>query len=150
MPSLYPPLSANTLEGLAKILELDYEKFISTITCFNKSVQEGDYNPRILDNCHTKGIDPPKSNWAKKIETPPYYAYPLRPGITFTYLSVEVNQNAKIVMTNGQPSENMYAAGEIMAGNILGSGYAAGIGMAIGGTFGRIAGQQAAIMLNKT
>ncbi len=53
-------------------------------------------------------------------------------------------------MTNGQPSENMYAAGEIMAGNILGSGYAAGIGMAIGGTVGRIAGQQAAIMLNKT
>ena len=106
-------------------------------------------DPTLLDNCHTKGIDPPKSNWAKKIETPPYYAYPLRPGITFTYMSVEVNQNAKIVMTNGQPSENMYAAGEIMAGNILGSGYAAGIGMAIGGTFGKIAGQQAAIMLNK-
>ena len=149
MPSLYPPFSTNTLEELAEILELDSEKFISTISAFNKSVQEGDYDPTLLDNCHTKGIDPPKSNWAKKIETPPYYAYPLRPGITFTYMSVEVNQNAKIVMTNGQPSENMYAAGEIMAGNILGSGYAAGIGMAIGGTFGKIAGQQAAIMLNK-
>ena len=70
--------------------------------------------------------------------------YPLRPGITFTYLGVRVNPQARVLMKDGTPTANMYAAGEIMAGNVLGKGYLAGIGMTIGAVFGRIAGEEAA------
>jgi tricarballylate dehydrogenase len=68
----------------------------------------------------------------------------VRPGITFTYLGTRVNREARIIMADGKPSANMFAAGEIMAGNVLGRGYAAGIGMTIGSVFGRVAGTEAA------
>ena len=68
----------------------------------------------------------------------------MRPGLTFTYLGVTVNDKAQIIMTDDKPSSNMLAAGEIMAGNVLGKGYLAGIGMTIGAVFGRIAGEEAA------
>ena len=91
-----------------------------------------------------KASTPPKTHWARKIEAPPYLAYPVRPGITFTYLGTRVNKQARMVMKDGKPSANMFAAGEIMAGNVLGKGYAAGIGMTIGSVFGRVAGREAA------
>ena len=68
----------------------------------------------------------------------------MRPGITFTYLSVRVDAGARVLAANGAPFENVYAAGEIMAGNVLRRGYIAGIGMTIGTVFGRIAGESAA------
>jgi tricarballylate dehydrogenase len=68
----------------------------------------------------------------------------VRPGITFTYLGTRVNREARMVMRSGAPASNMFAAGEIMAGNVLGRGYAAGVGMTIGGVFGRVAGREAA------
>ena len=68
----------------------------------------------------------------------------MRPGITFTYLGTRVNREARMIMAEGGPAQNMFAAGEIMAGNVLGQGYAAGIGMTIGSVFGRIAGEEAA------
>jgi succinate dehydrogenase/fumarate reductase flavoprotein subunit len=68
----------------------------------------------------------------------------LRPGITFTYLGVVVNERAQMLLQDGRTADNIFAAGEIMAGNILGKGYLAGIGMSIGTTFGRIAGEEAA------
>ena len=92
----------------------------------------------------TEGLDPPKTHWARTLDTAPFYAYPLRPGITFTYLGVAIDERARMLMAGGQPAANILAAGEIMAGNILGKGYLAGIGMAIGTTFGRIAGEEAA------
>ena len=98
----------------------------------------------VLDDCRTQGLAIPKSHWARALDTPPYYAYPLRPGITFTYLGVRVNEEARMLMKDGGPAGNMYAAGEIMAGNVLGKGYLAGIGMTIGAVFGRIAGEGAA------
>ncbi|HEY1246962.1 MAG TPA: FAD-binding protein, partial [Hyphomicrobiaceae bacterium] len=94
--------------------------------------------------CRTEGVDPPKTHWARRIEQAPFYAYPVRPGITFTYLGTRVNREARMVMADGRPAANMLAAGEIMAGNVLGQGYAAGIGMTIGSVFGRIAGREAA------
>jgi tricarballylate dehydrogenase len=98
----------------------------------------------VLDDCRTEGLTPPKSHWAQRIDTPPFWGYPLRPGITFTYLGLKVDESARVVMTNGVPAVNVYAAGEIMAGNILRKGYIAGIGMTIGTVFGRIAGEAAA------
>jgi len=78
------------------------------------------------------------------IDTPPFFGYALRPGITFTYLGVKVNENASVHF-NGEPSPNLFAAGEMMAGNVLGQGYTAGVGMSIGTAFGRIAGTRAAL-----
>ncbi|WP_035639244.1 FAD-dependent tricarballylate dehydrogenase TcuA, partial [Bradyrhizobium sp. ORS 375] len=144
MPSLYPAIEAPSIAELAGKLELDPEKLSATVADFNAAVRDGSFNPDILDDCHTENLTPPKSHWARRIETGPYYAYPVRPGITFTYLGVRVDHEAKMMMKAGGPTENMYAAGEIMAGNVLGRGYAAGIGMTIGSVFGRIAGTGAA------
>lgn len=80
---------------------------------------------------------------------PSFYGFPLRPGITFAYMGVEVNDSAQILMADGRPSANLFAAGEIMAGNVLGQDYLAGIGMTIGAVFVRIAGAEAACRLNR-
>ena len=96
----------------------------------------------MLDDCHTEGLEPPKTHWARPIDTPPFFGYALRPGITFTYLGVKVDAQAAVHFT-GEPSPNLFAAGEIMAGNVLGQGYTAGVGMTIGTIFGRIAGAHA-------
>lgn len=149
MPSLYPPISAPTIDELARALELDPATLEATIADFNAAVQPGTFDPMVLDDCRTEGLSPPKSHWAQRIETAPFYAYPVRPGITFTYLAAKVNRQAQIIMQDGRPSANMFAAGEIMAGNILGSGYAAGMGMTIGSVFGRIAGREAAARVNR-
>lgn len=144
MPSLYPPISAGTIRELAGKLGLDPDAFEATVAGFNAAVRPGSFDHTILDDCRTEGLDPPKSHWARRIETPPFHAYPVRPGITFTYLGVRVDRDARLAMADGRPAGNMFAAGEIMAGNVLGQGYAAGIGMTIGSVFGRIAGRTAA------
>ena len=144
MPTLFPPIAGQTVAELAGKLELDPAALEKTITEFNAAVRPGTFDHTILDDCVTEGITPPKTHWARKIETPPYLAYPVRPGITFTYLGTRVNKEARMLMADGKPSANMFAAGDIMAGNVLGKGYAAGMGMTIGSVFGRIAGREAA------
>ncbi len=144
MPTLFPPIEALTIAGLAEKLELDAAALEKTVAGFNAAVRPGTFDHTILDDCRTEGLTPPKTHWARRIETPPYYAYPVRPGITFTYLGTRVNKQARMLMKDGKPSANMFAAGEIMSGNVLGQGYAAGMGMTIGSVFGRIAGQEAA------
>ena len=150
MPSVFPPIRANSVGDLAQALELPAEKVQATVDAFNRSVQPGNFDHNLLDDCRTSGdVTPPKTHWAQKIDQPPFFGYPLRPGITFTYLSVKVNERAEVAMKNVQmkdraASPNLFAAGEIMAGNILGKGYPAGFGMTIGSVFGRIAGREAA------
>jgi len=125
-------------------LGLDPAALEQTVARFNAAVRPGTFDSSVLDDCRTEGLVPPKSHWARALATPPFYAYPVRPGITFTYLGTKVDKTARILMQDGKPSANMFAAGEIMAGNVLGKGYAAGIGMTIGSVFGRIAGREAA------
>ena len=149
MPSVFPPIEGLTIEELAGKLELDPAKLSKTVEGFNAAVQPGSFDPSGLDGSRTEGLEPAKTNWARKLDEPPYYAYPLRPGVTFTYLGVTVDEKARIQMADGKPSANMLAAGEIMAGNILGQGYLAGLGMTIGTVFGRIAGQEAARYVNR-
>ena len=149
MPSLFPPIAASSIRELAGLLELDPDALETTVQDFNAAVRPGNFDSSILDDCRTEGLTPPKSHWAQRIETAPFYAYPVRPGITFTYLGTKVNREARMILQDGRPAANMFAAGEIMAGNILGSGYAAGIGMTIGSVFGRIAGEQAAMRSNQ-
>jgi len=144
MPSLFPPIEAGSIAELAGKFELEPSVLEQTIADFNAAVRPGTFDHTILDDCRTEGVIPPKTHWARRIETPPYYAYPVRPGITFTYLGTRVNKQARMLMNDGKPAANMFAAGEIMAGNVLGQGYAAGIGMTIGSVFGRVAGREAA------
>jgi len=144
MPTLFPPIEATSIAELAGKFDLDSVALQKTVGDFNAAVRPGTFDHTILDDCRTEGLSPPKTHWARKIETPPYYSYPVRPGITFTYLGTRVNKQARMLMKDGKPSANMFAAGEIMAGNVLGQGYAAGIGMTIGSVFGRIAGRESA------
>jgi tricarballylate dehydrogenase len=144
IPSVFPPIEADTIGELATQLELDPSELEETVTAFNQSIKLSPFDASILDECATLGLLPPKSHWARPLDTPPFYGYPLRPGITFTYLGITVNPHAQVIMQGGQPAPNIFAAGEIMAGNILGKGYLAGFGMTIGTVFGRVAGKEAA------
>jgi tricarballylate dehydrogenase len=144
MPSVFPPKAASSIRELATQLNLPPEKLEATIGAFNRAVRPGAFNHAVLDDCRTVGVHPEKTHWAQRIDTPPYWGYPLRPGITFTYLGLKVNERAQVLMTGGEPARNICAAGEIMAGNILRKGYIAGVGMTIGTVFGRIAGEEAA------
>jgi tricarballylate dehydrogenase len=144
MPSVFPPIVAGSIRELAGMLNLPAERLETTVAAFNEAVQRGTFNHAALDDCRTEAVMPPKSHWAQRIDTPPFWGYPLRPGITFTYLGLRVDESSRVVMGNGTAAANIYAAGEIMAGNILRKGYIAGIGMTIGTVFGRLAGEEAA------
>jgi len=143
MPSVFPPIVASSIRELAAALGLAADSLEATVASFNAAVRPGTFNHRSLDDCRTDGLTPAKSHWAQRIDTPPFWGYPLRPGITFTYLGVKVDDRARVILASGARAKNIYAAGEIMAGNILTRGYIAGIGMTIGTVFGRIAGESA-------
>ena len=144
LPSVFPPVQAASIPELASALGLDSPALVTVVNDFNRAARPGAFDPGGLDDCRTDGLTPPKSHWARPIDTPPYYGYPLRPGITFTYLGVTVNEQARVIMQDERPAKNLFAAGEVMAGNILGKGYLAGFGLTIGSVFGRIAGREAA------
>jgi tricarballylate dehydrogenase len=144
MPSVFLAIRADSIRELAGLLGLNGDALEGTVRRFNDAVVPGVFDHQALDSCGTAGLTPAKSHWAQKIDTPPYLGYPLRPGITFTYLGVKVDADARLVLQGGAIARNMFAAGEIMAGNILGKGYLAGFGMTIGTVFGRIAGKEAA------
>ena len=143
MPSVFPPVEADTIEGLGQQLGLPGAKLRETVDAFNAACGTGDFHPTELDGLATTGLTPPKTNWARPILEPPFYGYSLRPGVTFTYLGLKVDDTARVRGAAGR-MQNLWAAGEIMAGSILGQGYLAGFGMTIGTVFGRIAGKEAA------
>ncbi len=143
MPPVFPGVKADSLPELARKLGLDEAAFMQTMNAYNAACRVGTFDHTALDDCHTEGIAPAKTHWALPLDTGPYYGYAVRPGITFTYLGLKVNDRAAVHF-GGQPSDNLYVAGEMMAGNVLGKGYTAGVGMSIGTAFGRIAGTEAA------
>ncbi|SBS36418.1 Fumarate reductase flavoprotein subunit precursor [Marinomonas spartinae] len=144
MPPVFPGSKADSLEQLADQLELPRETFLRTLQRYNKACRSGSFDHTKLDDCATEGITPAKTHWARPIDTPPFYGYALRPGVTFTYLGLKTDATAAVHFAN-QPSKNLFVAGEMMAGNVLGKGYTAGVGMSIGTAFGRIAGHNAAL-----
>jgi tricarballylate dehydrogenase len=143
MPSLFPPVVASTVTELAHALQLDEAALTSTIAEYNAAIVPGRFTASELDDCATVGLNPPKTHWARAIDAPPFVAYPLRPGITFTYLGLRVDERARVTMQSGDVFENVFAAGEIMSGSVLGEGYLAGFGMTLGAVMGRIAGAEA-------
>jgi len=143
MPPVFPGVTANTLPELARQLGLDDSRFMHTLEAYNAACVPGRFDHTALDDCHTDALVPAKTHWARRIDTPPYFGYALRPGVTFTYLGLKTDASAAVHF-GGRPSGNLFVAGEMMAGNVLGQGYTAGVGMSIGTAFGRIAGTQAA------
>lgn len=143
MPSVFPPIQADTIEGLGQKLGISGTVLKSTVEAFNAACQEGMFHGNELDGLTTKGLTPSKTNWARPITQAPFYGYELRPGVTFTYLGLKVDETARVTGAGGR-MKNVWAVGEIMAGSILGQGYLAGFGMTIGTVFGRIAGKEAA------
>lgn len=144
IPPLYSPYKANTISELSDMLSLDSAELEKTISEYNRGVDSNcKFDISGLDGCGTRGLNPEKSNWARRIDKPPFYAYPLRPGLTFTYLGIKVNERSEVLSTTGKKIEGLYAAGEIMAGNILREGYLGGLGMTIGTMFGMRAGESA-------
>src|SRR3989475_2188310 len=116
IPSVFPPKAASSIRQLESLLDLPAEKLDATVAAFNGAVRPGSFDQAVLDDCTTEGLAPKKSHWAQPIDTPPFWGYPLRPGITFTYLGLKVDAGARVLMMNGRPAANVFAAGEIMAG----------------------------------
>jgi tricarballylate dehydrogenase len=143
MPPVFPGVQADTLPELASALGLDPQAFMQTLNEYNAACRVGTFDHTVLDDCRTQGLSPVKSHWARPIDTPPFLGYALRPGITFTYLGLKTDERAAVHFA-GVASENLFVAGEMMAGNVLGRGYTAGVGMSIGTAFGRLAGTEAA------
>jgi tricarballylate dehydrogenase len=144
--------SADTLEKLAEKLDLPVATFVKTVREFNAAVQPGHYNPdrHQLDGKCTKGITPPKSNYALEIDKPPFEAWPVRCGITFTFGGLKINpETAQVQHVAGRPIPGLFAAGEMVGGLFVG-GYASGSGMMAGATFGRIAGTSASALATQS
>jgi tricarballylate dehydrogenase len=145
LPPMFKPYQADSHEALGAALGVDPKVFAETVGEYNRAVAGNtEMRIEILDGACTRGLTPSKSNWAIPIDRPPYYGLPLRPGITFTYMGVTVDERARVVDQGGRPFKNVYAAGEIMSGNILTRGYLGGFGLTIGSVFGELAGREAA------
>ena len=138
------PLKSDTLKGLAKQMGIDESAFAATIGQFNAHTQPGDFDPFHKDGLSTKeGLAIPKSNWAIPLDTPPYVAYGVTCGITFTYGGLKTDTTARVLNNEGNPMPGLYAVGEI-SGGFFYHNYPGGAGLTKGAVFGRIAGQDAA------
>ena len=144
MPPVFPGIKADSLSELAQKLGLPVDRFVRTLDAYNAACRVGQFDHTALDDCHTEGVTPAKTHWARPIDTGPFYGYALKPGVTFTYLGLRTDDTAA-VRFNNVSSDNLFVAGEMMAGNVLGKGYTAGVGMSIGTAFGRLAGANAAL-----
>ena len=143
MPPVFPGTRADSLPELAQKLSLDVSAFMQTLNNYNAACRVGSFDHTVLDDCHTDQLVPAKTHWARPVDKGPFYGYALKPGVTFTYLSLKTDATTAVFFA-GVPSDNLFVAGEMMAGNVLGKGYTAGVGMSIGTAFGRIAGAQSA------
>jgi len=133
---------ANSIEELARKLEIDVEGLTRTVATFNAACQPGDYNPAILDGKGTKGITPPKSNWALPIDQPPYTGFVVTCGITFTFGGLRINDQGAVLDLTDVAIPGLYAAGELVGGIFYGN-YLGGAGLMSGAVFGRLAGGSA-------
>jgi len=101
------------------------------------------FNPNIRDGLATNGLAIDKTNWAQRLDAPPYVAYAVTTGITFTFGGLKITNQAQVEDTSGHPIPGLYAAGEIVGG-LYYHNYASGTGLMAGAVFGRIAGRSAA------
>jgi len=138
-------VTANTLEELVKKLDdVDAVAALEELQAYNRAVKTDiPFNPNVKDGRRTEGLAIPKSNWANTLDTPPFEAYAVTCGITFTFGGLRINTDAQVMSTDGEPIPGLYAAGELVGG-IFYFNYPGGTGLTNGSVFGRIAGGNAA------
>ena len=138
-------VESGTLEGLIdQLADVDRTQAAATIAQFNEAVDDSQpFNPTALDGRQAVGIDPPRSNWAQRLDTPPFRAYPVTGGITFTYGGLKVDANGAVLRSDGSPIAGLHACGELVGGVFI-AGYPGGSGLTSGAVFGRRAGIGAA------
>lgn len=134
---------ADTLHELADGLGIDRDGLLRTVEEFNAAVVPGSFDPTSLDGKRTKGIDPPKSNWALPLDSPPFLGYAVTCGITFTFGGVKIDGQARVLDTSDLPMPGLYAGGELVGG-LFYENYPGGAGLMAGSVFGKIAGVNAA------
>jgi tricarballylate dehydrogenase len=137
-----PPVTADTIGGLAGELGLDPDALERTVAEYNAAIGPGEFDPYSFDGKSTVGVEPPKSNWAFPLDSPPFIAYPLTCAITFTFGGIRTDSSARVVTPNGTPIPRLYAAGEVTG--LYYHEYPAGTSVLRSVTFGRIAGARAA------
>jgi tricarballylate dehydrogenase len=138
-----PPANAETIDSMAEKLGLNPQALARTVQVYNDAVEDGTFNPAIKDGKRTQGIEPAKTNWALRLDKPPFVAYGVCCGITFTYGGVMVNEAGEVMKRDGASIPGLYAAGEI-TGGIFYHNYPSGAGLMLGAVFGRIVGTKAA------
>jgi len=135
---------ANTIEELARKLEIDVDGLVKTVTDFNAAVKKDvPFNPAVKDGRGTRGLVLPKSNWANALDTPPYYGFAVTTGITFTFGGLHITPAGEVLDNEGRTLKGLYAAGELVGG-LFYNNYPGGAGLMAGSVFGRIAGRSAA------
>ena len=137
------PVVADSLAALVEQLPVDRAACLQTLEGYNAAVESGTFDPSIRDGLATKGLALPKSNWAQRLDTPPFTAWPVTGGITFTFGGVRVDERAQVQSTAWTPIPGLYACGE-MVGGLFHGNYPGGTGLISGAVFGRIAGANAA------
>ena len=139
-------VEADTLESLCTKLDgVDKKDAFATLAAFNAAVDnDTPFDPTSLDGKGTTGLPLPKSNWAQRLDTPPFRAYPVTGGITFTYGGLKVGPNGEVLRDDETTVSNLFACGEIVGG-VFFNGYPGGSGLTSGAVFGRRAGRGAAI-----
>ena len=138
------PYRSDTLEGLVRQLDMPFKEAMTTLEEYNAACgRGGEFNPGILDDLHTEGLAIPKSNWAQKLDTPPFVAYPATGGITFSFGGLKIDGDARVIGTDWKPIPGLFCCGE-MVGDLFHDNYPGGTGLVSGAVFGRIAGRSAA------
>ena len=132
-----------TLRELAGKLRVDADALEATVGEYNAAANDGEYRPRTLDGLSTRGLDPPKSNWAIRLDDPPFSAFTVTGGITYTYGGLKVDERARVLGADDAPIPGLFAAGEIVGGIFYHNSLRAA-GLMHGAVFGRLAGQSAA------
>jgi len=136
--------TGDSIEVIAEALGIDPVEFSRTVSEYNGAVAEGEYDPSRLDGKGTVGINPPKSNWALRLDQPPFTGYAVTCGITFTFGGLKIDTDARVIDTQGYPIPGLYAAGELVGG-LFYENYPGGSGLTAGAVFGRLAGSRAGV-----
>jgi tricarballylate dehydrogenase len=142
-----PPLKADTVEGIARACAISPEGLAATMRTYNAACGKGKFIALEVDGLSTSGAEPVKSNWARPIDQPPYYAYPIIAGVCFTYGGVKTNRHAQVVDNDGRPIPGLYAAGE--AAGLYYQVYTGATSVMRGAVFGKIAGAHAAGLVRR-
>jgi tricarballylate dehydrogenase len=139
-------VTADTIPELAaKLDSVNAAAFVDTVERYNESIcKDVAFNPNVKDGRATNGISPPKSNWANTLDTPPYEAYMVTCGITFTFGGVAIDsRTAAVLADDGSEIPGLFACGELVGG-LFYFNYPGGTGLTAGAVFGRAAGASAA------